>query len=396
MNIEQTYFLRILSDHLNGRKTTERADADWPVLLEYAQNHQVSGIVYHQCRAFLPEDTGKRLEQKHSAELYYYYNRAALFAQLTQALTGAGVPFYTVKGLDVAQYYPIPALRTMGDCDIVVHPEDKEKAHAVMTALGFSNDQKADSEWTYFKNGLEFEIHDHLLYDDFGSDKRSRERADLAWEHAEPTGEGTRYALDWSFHFLFLLLHLKKHLIYYGAGFRQFMDLDVVLRRCELDWDWLDQPLRDLNMWRFTRICLALLKRWFDTPLPFDVEPLDEDFFAEATDKIFVNGIFGFNDAANEENRRLNAIARRSGPRALVRVRNLIAGVFPSYRAMRYVEHYAFVNGRPWLLPAAWVYRFYRSLRYRMGDNGKRMIGSAFIPDEQLDEREKTLAKWGF
>lgn len=395
MTNEQAFFLQILTDHLNGRSTAARADLDWPTELAYAQNHQVSGIVYEQCKSFLPELWQGALSAQHSTELFYYFNRVALFEQVTKALSEAEIPFFTVKGLDVAQFYPISALRTMGDCDIIVHPEDKEKAHGVMIGLGFENRLKQDIDWMYFKDGMEFEIHDHLLYNEAGNEAAGREFMDRAWNYAAPTENGTRYALDWSFHFVFLLLHLKKHLIHAGIGFRQFMDLDVVIRRCRLDWDWLEDSLTKLGLWDFAQVCFALLRRWFETPLPFETAELPDGFCQEATEKILANGIFGFDDQANAENKSLNAITRKSGPRWWGRLKTLLESSFPPYRNMRYVPHYAFLDGRPWLLPYAWLYRFCFAARNRMGANGKRIIGEVLIPDEKLDARERELAKWG-
>ena len=395
MTNEQKFFLHILADHLNGRKTEVRPDLDWEQLCAHAAKHEVNGIVYHQCRGAMPAPVEQRLSEKHAAELFYYFNRMALYKQMQQGLSGAEIPFFSVKGMDVAQLYPVHALRTMGDCDVVVHPEDKERAHAVMTGLGFENRLKAEIEWTYFKNGLEFELHDHLLYDIPSNDKASLESVDRAWEYAKPTQEGSRYALDWSFHFMFLLLHLKKHLISSGVGFRQFYDLAVVVRRRELDAAWLKTALEEQNLYGFAQVCSALIERWFGERLPVEPIQVDDAFAEEAAQKIFGNGIFGFHDESNKENFSLNAITQKGGPRWLVRLRNLFGSVFPPYRIMRYVPYYSFLEGRPWLLPAAWVYRFYRSVRYRKGSNGKRLIDNAFIPAARLDDRQKELARWG-
>ena len=394
MTREQITFLKILSDHLNGRETAPAEGVDWAAVERIARDHQVAGMVYVQCRDFLPEGVRTGLAEKNASELYYYYGRVKLFDQVAQALTKAGIPFYTVKGLNVAKLYPVPALRTMGDCDIVVHPEDKEKAHGVFEKLGFRVHGKEEMEWGYWKNDLEFELHDHLLYDEIVNDQNGIEFSDSAWEMTRRV-EGQRYELDQSFHFVFLLLHLRKHIVSSGVGFRQFMDLDVVMRRCALDWAWINTALETLGLVRFARVCFGLLNRWFETPLPFPCEEMEEGFYEEATNKIFANGIFGFHDKANRENRALNAITQKSGRRWHARLSNLLQSIFPPYRHMRYVPQYSYINGRPWLLPTAWIYRFYRGVRYRMIDNGKRMMGNVFVSNEKLDARERERAKWG-
>ena len=127
------------------------------------------------------------------------FNRNAQHRQIFHSFSEAGIPFFTVKGLDVARFYPVPALRTMGDSDIVIHPEDKDKAHAVMTGLGYQTMRKANIEWIYSKGGLVFEIHDRLLYDMPFNSKAGLESVDQAWDHAAPMGEGTRYEVPGTF-----------------------------------------------------------------------------------------------------------------------------------------------------------------------------------------------------
>lgn len=394
MTDEQRFFIQTLSDHLNGRKTEARPGLDWDALLACANSHQVSGILYQQCSAFLPANASAVLQKRCATELFYYHNREALFGQIAEALSEAKIPFFSVKGLEVARFYPVPALRTMGDCDIVVHPEDQERANAVMCALGFTLCKKDSAESVYEKNDLEIELHSHLLYEEAANTAAERVFFDAAWDYAKPAGDGMRFELAWSFHFLFLLFHLKKHLINSGVGFRQFMDLAVVIRCCELDWPWLEAQLDGLGLKDFARVCFALLNRWFGVDAPFALPELTETFCDEAAEKIFAGGVFGYDDEANRDNARMQSI--NSGNRRLsARIRYLLSVCFLPYDAMRVVPAYAFLDGRPWLLPAAWVYRLFYKLGKKRGEAGMRMVKTAFVSDEALDARQRELAKWG-
>ena len=162
---DRQFFLQMLSDHLYGRATAAQPGLDWDVLATCAKSHQVNGILYQQCKAFLPAERQKELSELHAAELFYYYNRVALFQELHRGLSAAGIDYFTVKGLNIAGLYPIPALRTMGDCDIVVREGEKERAHEVLMALGYENYRKDCFEWMYVKNNIHMELHDRLLYD---------------------------------------------------------------------------------------------------------------------------------------------------------------------------------------------------------------------------------------
>lgn len=69
--------------------------------------------------------------------------------------------------------------------------------------------------------------------------------------------------------------------------------------------------------------------------------------------------------------------------------------IFPSYRNIRYVSHYSFVNGRPYLLPVVWIYRPIRSLLKGKGSNGVKLFSSAINSDDAMSSREAMLKKWG-
>ena len=90
----------------------------------------------------------------------------------------------------------------------------------------------------------------------------------------------------------------------------------------------------------------------------------------------------------------MRRLAAGDGPRTLARARYLLGMLFPPYRNMRCVPQYAFLDGRPWLLPVGWIYRFYHTLRYK-NRQGNEMIARTFIPDDMLDARQRELAKWG-
>ena len=381
------FFVSLLADHLNGRNTANpNYEIDWERLLTVADQHELRGILYHQCKAFIPAQYCTRLAQLYAMELHSYQNRCRLFDALSTALRDAGIPFFTVKGLDVARLYPHPALRTMGDCDIVVREQNKERAHEVFLKLGYENGQKQGHEWTYFKNGLEFELHHNLLYDERENTDESIAFCQSAWAHV--TEENGRFVLNWSFHYIFLLLHLHKHLIYLGVGLRQFMDLYVVAHSVSLDWAWIDSELEKLGLLDFSRRCTELTEAWFGGRGTTERD-------RHCLEQVLRNGAFGFHDETNQENRKSDEMIRTKGPRWVARLRILLGSTFPAYKNMRYVSAYSGLNGHPWLLPAFWVYRWVRALRYRMFDNGRRMVDNALVSEHEIEERQRELSYWG-
>ena len=138
---ETSLFIRILSDHLNKRTTARPSeDVDWNSLYRLAQDHQVAGLIYFQCKEFLPQEYLRPFEKRYSAELFYYSNRLKETERIRKAFREAGIQFYTVKGMDAARFYPLPPLRTMGDSDFIV--SDLPAAIHVMRKLGFQGEQE--------------------------------------------------------------------------------------------------------------------------------------------------------------------------------------------------------------------------------------------------------------
>ncbi len=388
LTASQQFFLSVLSDYLNERPTSAPDLVDWESVLRYAHNHQVESIFYQQCKTFLSEEYLDRLIQCYANSAIFYSKRIETLRNIQECFDRENIPFYTVKGLDIAQLYPCPPFRTMGDLDVLVHTEDRERARNALLAIGFEDESSNKFEINLIKNKLKYEIHDRLLYDNSVNSQVSKDYCDQAWSHTQQLPNSMRCTLDWDFHFVYLLLHLKKHFLVSGVGFRQFMDLAVVVRHCPMDWESLTSILAHLEILDFAKVCLSYCQRWFDMEMPLQT-PLDEVFFTNSTLKIFKNGVFGFDDASNKDNKNLNTV-RKHGKflTALLRV-------FPSYQDACETPHYSFVRNRPYLLPAVWIYRFYRAIRYRMFSRGKQLMEQSFVDQAKLNQHDALLRFWG-
>ena len=390
MTPEQSYFIEILKNHLAGADTSPKSNIDWKIILSYAKIHQVEGIVYFQCKRFIPVEVNAFLVQKLSATLFYYKNRERDFKNIKAAFDRAGIECIAVKGMDVAACYPVPALRTMGDLDIVVRREDKEKAGKVLESLGYYHGEQApDYDWGYNRNKMHVELHHQLFYYEPGRNLKQVDFFNRCWEYVE-NGK-----LDWSFHFMFVLAHLRKHMVNSGAGFRMFMDIAAMIKNAPgLNWKWIEETLKQLEMWKFSQICFALCERWYGVKSPLQFEDIDDAFAEEASEKIFQDGVFGFNNEDNRNNVVINSILTHRKARRLSRTLMVIEHLFPKYMHMRYIPHYSFIEGRPWLLPVAWIYRIARLLTGKIsGVSG--FARTVSLPDSEVDIREEEMQRWG-
>ncbi len=393
---EKNYFLQIIADYLHGDNSEMCENIDWNLILKFAKTHQLNGIVCNQCSSFLPPEEKNTLMNFSASELVNYIKRKKMYTAVKDKFSSNGIQFFAVKGKIVSEYYPIPQNRTMGDCDLLIHTNDSKKCHQLMTDLGFKEHQTPDYERFYKLNGFAFEIHDHLLYDEIANRKEEIEFCDKAWQFAKPIDNSSELVLDESFHFIFLLLHLKKHIIHKGAGFRQFMDIYTFAKNANLNWDFINTNLEKLNLLKFSQVCGALTLKWFakgeseKSVYGFDIPVVDDAFYEEVTEKIFGNGIFGSDDSSNENNTELQGLINKENSNFVDKILSAIHCVFPQYNNVRFAPKYSFVNNKPWLLPVVWVYRFILVIFGKAGDKSKSAITS-----ESLSQRKEMLSNFG-
>ena len=380
--------LQILKDHIH-QQATAPFTTDWPALLALSKKHEVTAFVYSQCKGFIPFQYLSELERYYSAVLFFYANRQRMMEKIEPAL--ADIQHFTIKGASIACFYPFPAFRTMGDTDIVIQSEDREEADKRLRGLGLNCVSSFDDrEWQYYRNDMEFELHDHLVYSEsVNVDEHERYFNDF-WKHVDGN------ELNWNFHFLFLIFHLRKHFMNSGVGFRHFLDIAVLVSRGpEFDWDWIKGELEKLGLWCFTERVFALNEYWFDIPSPVPVSPLPASFLSSATELIGNNGIFGFDNAENIGNAAVNA-ARKDGYSSGSMLKRALKGLFPPYKSLITVTHYAYLKGKPWLLPFVWVHRAMRSVRNgRVRRNMKSVVANSITDRETIMKREAVYQKWG-
>lgn len=391
MNREQDFFIQILSDHISKRTTKPCQDIDWKIVTQLSRSHQVDGIVLFQCRGFIPDEYRELLEQAMRATLYYYNNRKVALKEMSDAFRESGIPFIVVKGFAITEYYPVPSLRTMGDCDIIVHQQNMPAAMRVMRNLGYQGiENERTHDWECVKKNLVFELHDSLVQ---SADHAGKVQRDFFNQYDEFVKDGV---IDWNFHFLFLIMHLRKHFMNSGVGIRSFMDIAVILRYgAELRWDWIIAKLVYLDLYRFAQSCFYLLEKWFGVVAPINYSVLDYYTYTRVTEIVLSNGVFGFSNKNNGGNYERNLLIKSKGLLGLNRVLLLISFAFPPYSYMKSYPGCGYVNDNRYLLPIAWLHRYVIFFKRSNRTSVIEKIKNSFTPRKELGKQKDFLEKMG-
>lgn len=387
MTAEQSFFLRCIADFLHGRKTEIPDKIDTEQIVIWAKQQQAEGIIFYQCRE---ADFASSLEKYFSSNTFYSANRMRLLAEIDKAFSENGISYLIFKGSEISRYYPVPSLRTMGDSDILVHTEDKEKAHSVLTSIGMERTLADDGAWVYYKNSLSVELHHALLYERIENRECDLDFASRVWEHTEKT-DGVRYTLELEFHLVYLLLHIKTHLMCHGLGIRQFTDLAALALNADVDWDKVRKYLDGIDLTEFAESCFALCNRWFEVEIPITKE-LSGDFFEEATRQLIKNGVFGKHNSENDVNQLTNKVRKDDSVKPFA---FFIRKLFPTYEYMCKYEEFSFVKGRKYLMPIAWIYRFGYDITHSHTKSGIKTAVSPYAKKDEINKRNEFLKEFG-
>lgn len=396
MSYTKIFFIQVLSDFINKKQTESLTNIDWNEVMTLAKKHQVGGIIYYQCKNFIDDQVVKsNMLKMFGYSLFYVQKMKNNYEEVKSKLKCRDIQFVLVKGFEIAKLYPEPALRTMGDIDLLVHGKDFQFVADVFLELGFHYGKKTPHEITFKKNNIYYEIHEFMIDKPADADELRKSFYNDYWDYLVADSCYGEQRLDWSFHFMYLLQHMRQHILWEGIGFRQFMDMAIIIRNIsDLDWKFIVESAKKVEMYDFLQMVLALVEKWFDVKALIDVLPLSNELYTYVTDKTFAGGVFGFCDEENKISTFENEYRESNRSLISMKILNISRILFPSYSSMVKSEHYSFLKGHPCLLPCAWIYRCFYSWKHKNFEQVKKLKRIVKVNKRALDKRRSDIEMW--
>ncbi len=183
--------------------------------------------------------------------------------KISEAFEKEKIPHIPLKGAVIRAFYPEPWLRSSCDIDILVKPDDLDKAADVISAENFVKISDSEHD-VVFKStdGVIIELHFKLL-----NDKKSPFYSDYLeniWDYAAPVGvDGYLYSLNDSMFYYYHIVHMAKHFIHGGCGLRPFLDLWLMNKNKNYDTAELNKMLKKGRLWDFNVNVKRLSEIWF-------------------------------------------------------------------------------------------------------------------------------------
>jgi hypothetical protein len=128
MNYNSTSFIRITLSRVDYDahffNELVHKSTDWKEQFELFNNHTIAPLVSGLNQYVQDNNIKKAWKETVYSNIYAYSNLVKKQKRILDAFQLNQLPVVVVKGTSAAKYYPKPQLRTMGDIDLFVRPED--------------------------------------------------------------------------------------------------------------------------------------------------------------------------------------------------------------------------------------------------------------------------------
>ena len=194
-----------------------------------------------------------------------YYKRKSLSFEFADVMSSRGICVYSLKGLSLSQYYPLPELRECGDFDCWMG-KDFQRANSLATEIG-ANYYYYDyrhSLITY--KGLSIENHRFFLV--LRGDRRNKrlEKYLIDIIASDKKIDNSNLHLPSSqFQALFTILHMMHHFLYESITLRHLLDWKYFVEKERYNVDWKEFNIKcaeagvDMFVAAINQICIEHL-----------------------------------------------------------------------------------------------------------------------------------------
>lgn len=307
------FLLRIVGYQLFGGERP-KASAVLSEILKEAKSQTVFTMIF----PFVQDDLMQSEPQLFISEQEDFFRYAvagtqnfAEHSELHELMTANSIPYVVMKGFASALYYPEPSLRSMGDVDFLVRPEDIEQAGKALEGAGFAVDHGDDDDGihiAYQRPPISvWELHRSINgIPDGEIGENIRTEMNRMIESAELVNQDDIICMvpDRFHHGLIMLLHTASHLTSEGVGLRHLCDW-VVFASSLSDAEFrtiFEKKLKAFGLWRFAQVLTLLGINYLGAPKrvwaleAIESHKVDDDTLKGLMNDILSGGNFGFKD----------------------------------------------------------------------------------------------------
>ena len=279
--IYQTYLNIIKNICTDSNDPVSVTPEQLPALANLAQEHCTVPFVLPCLRS-----ASVYPSMKHQVkEMMLNYYQVEHFTRTTVSLLRENhIDCYLLKGLSLADCYPVPEYRKLGDLDLyLAEPEMLSQAQTVLESSGYIlQDELSDHHVTYYytfpKTGRRFILELHYRVVGQYQYSRTNEIVDSVYSPAQLKKSsqmihGYSYTVLPPTEYIFYMIHhMLKHYLYSGFGIRLLCDFTFYLKHheSEIDFDQIHTWCRESRISHLYEIILESCRIYLGLPASID------------------------------------------------------------------------------------------------------------------------------
>lgn len=247
-----------LSSELRARLTPEVCVKLYQTSYRHDIAHIV-GAVLAENTVEVPELLMTKFKKAEMLSVYRCAQQKQALQEISACLEKEQIPYVPLKGAILRKFYPKESMRTGCDVDVLVKPEDIDRACNALVHVGYelTDRQYHDVSLTSPTN-VHLELHFSL------QENRPNMDAVLcrAWEYTLPE-EGCRYSFTKDFFVFQVFAHMAYHFLNGGCGLRGLMDIWVMEHRMNLSYVDAQKLLEETGLYTFAQKMSILAETCF-------------------------------------------------------------------------------------------------------------------------------------
>jgi hypothetical protein len=265
-------------------------DVNWNDLLNEARSLEISPLLWWAFKdldlSFVPQDVVTQLKFEYKQNFARNIVLSDRLAWLCRTFEGNDIPFVPIKGLILSdQTFPSEALRSLCDLDVLIQPENLNKAVEILTRNGLllaendshfavDLDKQRDIKFVGAMKGFDYVLELHWKF----KDTFLKLEQDVVWSNlVDYKWNGLKLRV---FSPELTLIHLIHHLHYQGFTLKILMDVAATLKSYQSLLDW-EQVLRLANTFKMkwcVYLALKCASDLIDHPFPEGASGLKFEF----------------------------------------------------------------------------------------------------------------------
>ena len=342
--------IALLGLELFGTPIAEELKAQIPKhekkLFSLARHHDLAAALANaldKCGVKVGDEVAQALENERLLTLFRHENICFAQNEVCAALEEGQIDHIPLKGAVIRGLYPDPTERTSCDVDILVRPEDADRAvKLICEGCGYTFTARNYHDISlHSPGGVHVELH-FELGEAIGEVGATYGRV---WEYSSPAPERKHERRMTDAYLIFHnIAHAAYHFLFGGIGVRALTDLSLLKNRLDYDRDELASLLSESELETFANELFSMCDAWFFGGELTEVGGRMEKF-------VLRSGVYGTQD---------NKVAVAQGEKK-GKIRYLLSRIFLPYESLKRL--YPVLEKHKILMPVCQVRRWFRLLR---------------------------------